>query len=220
MSDYPALFDMDQTLVNVNTAACLVRWRRRHGRNSTADVVRVAYWLAKYRFGLLDAPRVAQRVMTQFQNDREDELLSDCVEWYRAEGRNYVVAKARETVERHRSLGAVLAVVTSATRYAAAPLARELGIPYVLCTDLEIDALGRFTGRILEPLCYGPGKVIRAKQWAESIGHDLTHAFFYTDSITDAPLLEVVAHPVAVNPDLRLRRLARARGWSIENWNE
>jgi HAD superfamily hydrolase (TIGR01490 family) len=218
MSGYLALFDMDQTLVNVNTAARLVRWRHRHGRNSAADVLRVAYWLAKYKFGLLDAPRIAERVMNQLRNYPEAELQYDCVEWYRAEGRKYIVPEARRALERHRSDGAVLAVVTSATRYAVEPLAMDLCIPYVLCTDLEVDVLGRFTGRIIEPLCYGIGKVTRATQWAKSIGHSLAEAYFYTDSITDAPLLGSVAYPVAVNPDPRLRRLAQTKGWKIENW--
>ncbi len=218
MSGYVALFDMDQTLVDVNTAALIVRWRRRHGRNSAADVLRVAYWLAKYKLGLLDAPRIAQRVMKQFRNDREETLRSDCADWYRAEGRQHILTQARRAVEWHRTNGATLAIITSATRYAAAPLAEELGIAHVLCTNLEVDSLGRFTGRIVEPLCYGPGKVTLAQRWAQSLGLELSGAYFYTDSVTDMPLLELVAHPVAVNPDLRLRRLAQAKGWSIEQW--
>jgi len=220
MPGYPALFDMDRTLINVNSAAPYVRWRRRHGRNSAADVARVAYWLLKYKFGLLDAERIAERVVSAFRNDREAELLSDYAEWYRAEGQRHIVAKGRATVERHRRDGAVMAIVTSATRYAAAPLAEELGIPHLLCTRLEVDAVGRFTGRIVAPMCYGPGKAEQATRWAEELGCDIRQAYFYTDSITDAPLLSIVAHPVAVNPDPRLRRLAKAEGWSIENWRD
>jgi phosphoserine phosphatase len=52
----------------------------------------------------------------------------------------------------------------------------------------------------------------------QSLGSSLEHAVFYTDSITDLPLLEAVGRPVAVNPDPRLRRLARRRGWPIEDW--
>ncbi len=143
--------------------------------------------------------------MHQFRGDREDELRLDCNRWYEQEVRSHIVAQGRATVERHRASGAVLALVTSATRYAADPLAADLGIPHVLCTELEVTQAGCFTGRIVEPMCFGVGKAQRAKDWAHSTGLELRRAYFYTDSITDAPLLHVVAHPVAVNPDPRLK---------------
>ena len=218
MSSYIALFDMDRTLLDINTAALYVRWRKRHGQNTNIDVLRVALWMLKYKFGLLDAPRVADQVMRRFRGDWEDALQLDCNRWYQEEIRTHIVAQGRATVEQHRAAGAVVAVVTSSTRYAACPLANELHIPHVVCTELEIDDAGRFTGRITEPLCFGDGKAQRAKTWAQSIGLDISQAYFYTDSITDAPLLNIVAKPIAVNPDPRLRRLAKSNAWRIENW--
>jgi HAD superfamily hydrolase (TIGR01490 family) len=182
------------------------------------DVLRVALWILRYKFGLLDAPRVADQVMRHFRGDREDELRLDCNQWYHEEIRTHIVSQGRATVERHRTAGAVMALVTSSTRYAACPLADELRIPHVLCTELEIDDAGRFTGRITKPMCFGDGKAQRARDWAQSIGLDIGQAYFYTDSITDAPLLSIVANPVAVNPDPRLRRLAKSKTWRIENW--
>ena len=218
MTGYLALFDMDRTLLDINSAALYVRWRRRHGLSSGADVLRVGYWLLKYKFGLLDAPRIAEQVMQQFKGDNEDELRLDCGRWYDQEVRSHIVSQGRLTIERHRAAGAVLAVVTSSTRYAAAPLASDLGIPHVLCTELEVDRSGNFTGRIERPMCFGEGKALRARSFADGLGLDIGRAYFYSDSITDAPLLALVAHPVAVNPDPRLRRLAASNGWSIEHW--
>jgi phosphoserine phosphatase len=83
---------------------------------------------------------------------------------------------------------------------------------------LEVNEEGCFTGRIVKPMCFGEGKAQRARDWAQSTGMELQRAYFYTDSITDAPLLRSVAHPIAVNPDPRLRRLARANSWPIEEW--
>ena len=218
MSDYLALFDMDGTLLDINTAALYVRWRRRHGLSSNLDVMRVGLWLMQYKIGLVNAPHVAKKVMQQFRGDREDELRLDCTRWYEQEVRSHIVAQGRATVERHRTAGAVLALVTSATHYAADPLANDLGIPHVLCTELEVNESGCFTGQIMKPMCFGEGKAQRAAIWARSRGLDLEHAHFYTDSITDAPLLNIVAHPVAVNPDPRLKQLARANSWTTEYW--
>jgi phosphoserine phosphatase len=77
---------------------------------------------------------------------------------------------------------------------------------------------GAFTGRLVEPLCYGVGKLARARELAARVGFDLDEATFYSDSYTDLPLLEAVRTPVAVNPDPRLARLARRRGWRVERW--
>jgi phosphoserine phosphatase len=74
------------------------------------------------------------------------------------------------------------------------------------------------TGTFERPLCYGAGKLERARALVHSLGSTLEQAVFYTDSITDLPLLEAVGQPVAVNPDPRLRRVARRRGWPIEDW--
>ena len=74
------------------------------------------------------------------------------------------------------------------------------------------------TGSFNRPLCYGAGKLERAKALLNALGARLDQVAFYTDSITDLPLLEAVGHPIAVNPDARLRRVARQRGWLIEDW--
>jgi phosphoserine phosphatase len=88
----------------------------------------------------------------------------------------------------------------------------------VVSSVFEVDAHGNFTGRPEEPLCFREGKLARARQLAARLGKKLDRAVFYTDSVTDLPLLEVVAEPVVVNPDRRLRTLAHKRGWRIERW--
>jgi phosphoserine phosphatase len=74
------------------------------------------------------------------------------------------------------------------------------------------------TGDVVEPLCYGLGKVVRTERLAKDLGFRIDEAAFYSDSITDLPLLEAVKTPVAVCPDGRLRRVARRRGWAVERW--
>jgi phosphoserine phosphatase len=96
------------------------------------------------------------------------------------------------------------------------PLAAHLGFPgQYVCTHLESQD-GHLTGHIVPPVCLGSGKVVWAERFAAEHYVDLSASHFYTDSITDLPLLERVGHPVAVNPDARLRRLARKRDWPIE----
>ena len=110
-----------------------------------------------------------------------------------------------------------MAIVTGASPYVARPVADYFGIEHVVASDLEVVE-GELTGRPVEPLCYGVGKVIRTNRLAREAGFDLREAMFYSDSYTDLPLLEAVSHPVAVNPDMRLKRVAEARGWPVEIW--
>ena len=97
-------------------------------------------------------------------------------------------------------------------------MAAYLGFPgQFVCTHL-VSEDGRLTGEVMPPVCYGPGKVVWGERFAAEHGVDLSASYFYTDSISDLPLLERVGQPVAVNPDPRLRRLARKRGWPIESF--
>jgi HAD superfamily hydrolase (TIGR01490 family) len=213
-----ALFDMDRTLVKKDTAGLYARYQRDLGQATLRDVLRVSWWMVQYTFGVIDAPRVARQALDYFRGKEERELIASCEGWFRDYVLPHVQAAGRAAVERHRADGDLVAIVTGATRYAAQPLALELGIEEVVCTELQLDGHGRFTGQPIEPLCYGAGKLERAKHLAERQGFELGDATFYSDSITDLPLLEAVRHPRVVNPDARLRRVARQRGWTIEEW--
>jgi putative phosphoserine phosphatase/1-acylglycerol-3-phosphate O-acyltransferase len=117
-------------------------------------------------------------------------------------------------VESHRAAGHLTALLTSATRYVADPLAAELGVPHVRVSTLVVRD-GLFSGEAVRPLCYGRGKVYWAERFAAEHDVDLGSSWFYSDSITDLPVLELVGHPVVVHPDPRLRRIAQQRAWPV-----
>jgi HAD superfamily hydrolase (TIGR01490 family) len=207
-----ALFDIDGTLLSVNSAPLYARYLRRHGRARRRDLLITAFYLLQYRLNLLDVERAAERAGAFIAGQREDEVTAFCVRWYEEVVRQYLVPEMRAVVREHRDQGHVLALLSSSTRYLAAPLAAELEIPHLLVTRLEVVD-GCFTGRALLPLCYGRGKVHWASRFAEEQSIDLARSYFYTDSVTDLPVLEMVGHPRIVNPDRLLKREARRRGW-------
>ncbi len=129
--------------------------------------------------------------------------------------RHYISDGGRERMRRHREQGHHVAIVSASTPYAVKPVARALDLEDAyIATELEVDG-GCFTGRIREPACYGAGKVERALEYAARHGIDLERSYFYSDSASDLPLLEAVGHPVAVNPNRKLRKIAAARGWPV-----
>ena len=83
-------------------------------------------------------------------------------------------------------------------------------------SDLEID--GIFTGDLAQPPLVGEARASWLNDYARATGADLSSSYAYADSLTDLPMLEAVGHPVAVNPEVPLHRLARSRRWPVEIW--
>jgi len=121
---------------------------------------------------------------------------------------------ARALVEEHRARGDTLLIITATNRFVTGPIAREFNIPYLIATEPE-ERDGRFTGKVAGTPCYREGKVIRLNSWMAEHNQSLKDSCFYSDSHNDLPLLQLVPHPVAVNPDAVLQREALARGWPI-----
>lgn len=214
-----ALFDLDRTLVRKDTAGLFILHEYRAGRASTARVARVAAWRALYTAGIVDGAQVAAKVLEWYRGRSADELRQVTVEWFRKAVLPLVCDRGRRTVEEHRARGDELVVVTASTQFVAELVAAELEIPHLVCTDVEVRD-GVLTGSLVGPLCYGVGKLEKLQSFVAARGEPgaLSHATLYTDSITDLPVLEAVSHPVAVNPDLRLRMVARRRGWPVQAW--
>jgi len=211
-----ALFDIDGTLIACNSAPLYMKHLRRRGAARRRDILRTLYYVARYRMGLLDIERATAVSLAWIRGRDEAAVRADCEEWYARVIRPFVFPAMAATVEAHRGAGHEIAILTSATRYLAEPLAVDLGIAHVLVTQLVVRD-GRFTGEAVRPVCYGEGKIHWAERFAAARGVDLRRSYFYTDSITDLPVLERVGEPRVVNPDLRLRRVAQRRGWPVLN---
>jgi len=122
--------------------------------------------------------------------------------------------QAEALIEKHRNAGDQLLVITSTNRFIVEPICQSLGINELLATDPEmID--GRYTGKVAGTPSFREGKVERLQEWLGVYGAKLEKASFYSDSLNDLPLLEVVEFPVAVDPDDTLRAHAQDKGWPV-----
>jgi HAD superfamily hydrolase (TIGR01490 family) len=209
-----AFFDLDGTLIARNSAALYMKHLRETGRARRRDLALTFYYVGRYKLGLLDVERAIAVSMGWIRGRDEAAVRADCESWYASTIRPYVFPAMAATVAAHRRAGHVPVILTSATRYLAGPLAADLGIEHLLVTQLLVRE-GRFTGEAVRPVCYGEGKTYWAERFAAEQGIDLGRSYFYTDSITDLPVLERVGEPRVVNPDPRLSRLAGRRGWPV-----
>jgi HAD superfamily hydrolase (TIGR01490 family) len=218
MGQVAALFDMDKTLLDTSSGQLYARYLYRIGQMGRRELVRVIWWGMLSWLGVLDMRELIPRLLVDVAGDDEPNMRLLCDRWFAEDVIPHVTERGRQRVIEHQAQGDVVAIVSASTQYAVGPLAAHLGIPgQYVCTHLESKD-GRLTGQVVPPVCFGPGKVVWAERFAAEQGIDLSASFFYTDSISDLALLERVAHPVAVNPDPRLRRMARRQGWPIEKF--
>jgi HAD superfamily hydrolase (TIGR01490 family) len=209
-----AFFDMDKTLIAQNSGTLLMKHRYRRGEIGNLDVLKGAANYLQYKLGVLDIHRFTVSALAEFRGRDEDEIEKQAREWFDELVEPTLYPEAERLVREHEAAGHVVAIVSGATKFVVRPLAERLGIHHMLYTRLEVEE-GRFTGRVIEPICFEEGKIYWLQQLIEEEGVDLAKSWFYTDSITDRPLLDLVAHPVAVNPDPMLYRQAVRRGWPV-----
>jgi len=212
-----AFFDMDNTLLRVDTGMSWTRFLYKRGELPPSMVAKAIYWSTLYKLAILDMETVVTKLCLDLRGDLEAEMIAKCEVWYRAHVAPEVAPAARVAVEHHRRAGHTIVLATGSTCYAARPVAAGVGIEHVLSTTLEVDPAGAFTGKA-SALCFGQHKVTLAERWAAENGVDLAASYFYSDSYNDLPMLSRVGTAIAVNPDTRLLRHARRKQWRVQQW--
>jgi HAD superfamily hydrolase (TIGR01490 family) len=213
-----ALFDLDHTLLPLDSDYEWGEFTIRLGWcDATEFKRRNAEYFEHYRAGTLDIHDYV-RFATQALREQGSEAAAQAHARFMDEVIGPAIRpRALELVERHRQAGAQVLIVTATNDFVTGPIARVFGVSELIAVQLERDAQGQVTGEIVGTPSAREGKVQRMNEWLAQRSLDWAdvEATFYTDSLNDLPLLEKVTHPVATNPDDKLRLLARERGWPI-----
>lgn len=125
-----------------------------------------------------------------------------------------ILPKARALIDYHKSKQDELLIITATLDFITRPIAESLGIPNILAPEAELLD-GSYTGRIIGTPSFADGKVTRLRQWLKPRSISLKDSTFYSDSHNDLPLLSLVDHPIAVDPDARLQAIAESKSWQI-----
>ncbi len=213
-----AFFDLDRTLIRVNSGKLWVGFELRSGRLTRWQAARAAAWIFGYHLGYTRMEAILEEAIGSLADQDEEEVRTRTRRFYDDEVRGTFRPGGLAAIERHRAEGHILALLTSSSSYLSASVMEQLGIPHALSNRFEVRE-GRFTGLAEGPLCFGEGKLTHARALADELGERLEEAWFYTDSASDLAVMDAVGHPVAVHPDPRLRRLAIKRGWPVEDWD-
>ncbi|THF61020.1 HAD family hydrolase [Pseudothauera rhizosphaerae] len=213
-----ALFDLDHTLLDGDTNCLWLEHLVERGHLPAAALARQADYMARYAARELDIHDYLAFHIGLLR-DRPAAAWRDVLRTFVAERiAPRIPAAARAAVERHRGAGHVLAIVTATHSFLSDEIGRLLALPVIAPVAEEQD--GRLTGRILGPACFGAQKVPCVEGWLAAAlpGPPPRERHFYSDSANDLPLLRAVSHPVVVNGDEHLTRIAQAHGWPRLRW--
>jgi HAD superfamily hydrolase (TIGR01490 family) len=211
-----AFFDLDKTIIAKSSTLAFSKPFQAGGLISRRAVLRSAYAQFVYLVGGADHDQMEK--MRQFMSQL-------CTGWDVATVREIVADtlhnvveplvydEAVSLIEEHRLAGRDVIVVSASGTEVVEPIAAMLGADRVIATRMEIVD-GRYSGEI-EYYAYAEEKARAIRELADRVGYDLENSYGYSDSVTDVPMLEVVGHPYAVNPDKELRRTATEKGWPV-----
>jgi HAD superfamily hydrolase (TIGR01490 family) len=215
-----AFFDLDKTVIAKASMVAFGRPLYREGLLSRWLLLRALYgqlvylWLGADEARLAKMRDAALRLTKGWQHENVRrivrETLTEVIE-------PIVFEEALDLIRQHRADGHLVVIISASPEEIVEPLAEYLGADVAIGTQAELDADGRYSGQ-LKRYSYGPAKAVAIRELAAARDIDLAGSYAYSDSVTDIPMMEVVGHPVAVNPDRPLLRIARERGWEVRRF--
>jgi HAD superfamily hydrolase (TIGR01490 family) len=209
------LFDLDNTLLHGDSdyewAQFLIEEGVLHADEYNA---KNDWFYERYKDGTLDIHEFLDFQLAPIARRPRSELDRWHQQFMQRRIRPIILPRAAELIASHAD--ALKAIVTATNRFITRPIADELGVEHLLATDIE-EVDGVFTGKPRGTPTFRDGKIRRVNEWLAERGKRLAdfESWFYSDSLNDLPLLELVDHPIAVDPDATLRAKAEERGWKV-----
>ena len=211
-----AFFDLDKTILAKSSSFAFARPFYREGLIGRSDVIRSAY--AQFVYLASGADHDQMETMREYMSKLVTGWDAEKVQTIVAETLDDIVdpmvyEEAVELIAEHKAAGRDVIIISSSGTDIVEPIGARLGVDLAIGTQVAIVD-GEYTGEILF-YAYGQGKADAMRSLAQERGYDLADSYSYSDSHTDLPMLDIVGHPVAVNPDSELRRIAAEREWPI-----
>jgi putative phosphoserine phosphatase/1-acylglycerol-3-phosphate O-acyltransferase len=209
-----AVFDFDGTLIDGYSASALYSHRFRNFEIGPQELVRTVRTMMGPTMTERQFGELVEGGLGAWVGHADSDVLELGERLFAQEVAGQLFHDAWRLVKAHQRAGHTVVIATSATRMQVAPLARELGVEHLLCTELETDN-GLVTGRIAGRPPWGPGKIAAVSRFLAEHDIDATGSHAYADGNEDVPLLEAVGYPHPVNPRPELAEVAKTRGWPV-----
>lgn len=214
-----ALFDLDNTLLPLDSD---YEWGQFLCRTGVVDPIaftaRNDAFYAQYVNGTLNPVEYLEFALGTLSRFPRAQLDAWHAQFMDEVIRPVLRSEALALVDEHRRAGDLVAIITATNRFVTRPIAQAFGVDHLIAAEPEENDGGEITGRVVGTPPFGAGKVVNTHQWLASLGRkldDFGRSTFYSDSQNDIPLLSVVSHPVATNPNAALAEHAKAHGWPV-----
>lgn len=212
-----AFFDIDKTIIRINSGEALIRHAYHKGVMSTLGVLKAIYTGIQYKYSMKDTHKLIHRMSGWLAGLSEDKFNKISNEILQKDLLPNIRPNIVKEIEFLKNEGTEVVILSSAISSVCIPLGKHLNMDAVICTELEVEA-GKFTGRPVGKFCFRDEKLVRLKEFCEQRNFKLENAAYYADSIDDLPALQQVGFPVCVSPDKKLAKIALERGWLVQNW--
>ena len=211
-----AFFDLDKTILAKSSSLAFAKPLYDGGLIGRSDVLKSAYGQLVYLTSGADHDQMERmrvylsKLSAGWEVERVKAIVAETLDGI---VEPIVYQEAVKLISEHRAAGRDVIIISSSGTEIVEPIGTRLGVDKAIGTQMVIED-GKYTGEVLF-YAYGPGKADAMRALAQDEGYDLAQSYAYSDSYTDLPMLEVVGHPFAVNPDEQLRRVARERVWPV-----
>jgi HAD superfamily hydrolase (TIGR01490 family) len=216
---YVAFFDLDRTIIKTISGRALAQRAFKKGLMDISDIAIALCLGLAYRIGLADPVKIMERMVVWVKGLPENELTILCSEVLNEVLLPSIHSEVYDELKMHKSGNARTIILSSSLEQICKGVADRLNMDGIICSRLEVRD-GLLTGRTEGNLCYGKEKLISLKEYCEKNNNKIEDSWYYGDSISDLVALDVVGHPVCINPDRQLRKKATAKGWKIYSWNQ
>ncbi|MFA6052092.1 MAG: HAD family hydrolase [Methylobacter sp.] len=210
-----AIFDLDNTLIADDSDYLWGQFLVDQGIVNKDQYEQAnAKFYDDYKQGTLDIIEFLNFSLQPLADNDPEQLYQWRAQFIEESIKPLLLKPAQELIAKHRARGDTLLVITATNRFVTEPIVKLYGIENLLATTPEfID--GRYTGGFNGTPCFREGKVALLEEWLKSSSETMQNSWFYSDSHNDLPLLKLVDHPVAVDPDEQLNQFAKEANWPV-----
>lgn len=210
-----AIFDLDNTLIKGQSQILLLKYAFKKGHISFFSYVLVMLWFVVYKIGLIKNPKKIMEFSFNFLKDKDINGFENIInDFFENKLKPTLFVEALELIEGHKKNGRKILIISNAIEHIPKKIAQYLKIDYSIGTRLEIIN-NKFTGKIKDDIIYGRNKVVNINNFVREKEFSLENSYGYSDHYSDAPFLEIVTNPFAVNPNNKLREKAKKENWPI-----
>jgi len=217
MKKYVAFFDLDLTLISKVSGKILMQQAYKNGILSTNHIFQGIAFSILHKFNLMNPDRIMEKMVNNLKGLSESTIKKLVNKIFDNQFKSSIRKKSFDEIKQHKSNHGKTVILSASLPYICEPLKEILEMDDIICSSLEVKD-GYFTGKPNGGFCYGQEKYYRAIQYCEENNFSFTDAYFYSDSISDLPLLQVVGNPMCVCPDASLRQIAERSSWTICDW--